>query len=596
MPDTPPERTYKHQVPAEVFVEAFTTRTWTPAQTKKFNVLGIVMNSYTQIKNRTDSVKAIFSSETDEILLKEFELSHDFIVVDNIEITDEIYINDINAITERSKNWIFDTCNIGSINLINLKPNNEVDNSNEKHGKFSFYFYKCDLKSISIRSTELRTLHLGSSNLQSINLDKGSVVNLRLINNTKIVNNITVNAVKIGTIEVDGSHSEKLNIQKNSIIETIKITNKSTTSDIRISDNVEVNKIIAKNCELGFLVLKYSVCIFLSFEKVKSSLHLQKSSVDNIVINGSTLSVLEVDDKQLKELFIRGGVIYVLDFSKYTLKKEAVVSISNVKIHSCIMDEFNVLGILYLRDIGKIEDNFNENTLVQNIAPTYNKDNPETLPSCKERLQIKDPTFRINFSSLGKTEFTECDLEGFDFEFNNSKITDVFISGGTVPKKVNEKDLEQKKSFFDQLKKVFEGQGDIVRGTKYHARASEIQMKILWKQKNIAELLVYVLNWLSNKHGESWLRGLLFTIVISLIGFYFYNNTLAEDYQYQFVWKWNTDYIGDWAQFILPTHRVDFMVDNPCSTTKFIDVIFRVFIGYGIYQLISAFRKHGKRG
>lgn len=137
-----------------------------------------------------------------------------------------------------------------------------------------------------------------------------------------------------------------------------------------------------------------------------------------------------------------------------------------------------------------------------------------------------------------------------------------------------------------------------MRGTKYHAKASAIQMEILWKKKNIAELLVYVFNWLSNKHGESWLRGFLFTIAVSLIGFYFYNNALTTP-KYEFVWG-STDFLGDWAQFILPTHKIDFIDTKDqiflTNSAAFRDILSRILIGYGIYQLISAFRKYGKKG
>ncbi len=107
------------------------------------------------------------------------------------------------------------------------------------------------------------------------------------------------------------------------------------------------------------------------------------------------------------------------------------------------------------------------------------------------------------------------------------------------------------------------------------------------------EFLVYFFNLISNNHGRSWFVALTFIVVVIHIGFYFYNNSLINPV-YSFEWG-NTDYLGDLAKFILPTHKFNFLGFDPNSKAVTIDFISRLFIGYGIYQFISAFRKHGKR-
>lgn len=120
-------------------------------------------------------------------------------------------------------------------------------------------------------------------------------------------------------------------------------------------------------------------------------------------------------------------------------------------------------------------------------------------------------------------------------------------------------------------------------------------LRLFYDPKKNPKWWVYKLNETSNRHGESWGWAIVFTLGISSIGFIFYNAAL-ESVKYELVLGWHTDFIGDWAQFILPTHKTDFMVKEPSSHALFIDVVSRIFIGYGIYQLISAFRKHGKKG
>lgn len=48
--------------------------------------------------------------------------------------------------------------------------------------------------------------------------------------------------------------------------------------------------------------------------------------------------------------------------------------------------------------------------------------------------------------------------------------------------------------------------------------------------------------------------------------------------------------------FLLSTHRFnEFSYIEPTGLSYFIDVIARVFISYGIYQTIQAFRKFGRK-
>jgi hypothetical protein len=603
MPENLPERTYKHQVPADVFVEAFTTVAWTPEQTKKFNDLGILKCSFSDIQRRTDSFKVRFIG-------KEYENNNDFILVESIEVTSAILITGGYPIYN-SINWIFKDCKLSNFDLrdFNYSYRTKLSDEKVKVSKVYLSFFECELENITLSYSYIGDLHVSKSTVGSIWISDSQIINFNLVTKSTI-EILTFKNSKAEEIKIENSKTDKINIDTNSIIEGFFILDKSKTNDIRIWRDSSIHNVDVANCTLGFFEVNESDCTSISFTNVKSSLFLKKSIVSKVVIASSTLAVLEINDKNLKELFIRDGLIYILIFLKYTLKKETVVSFSNISVHSCIMDEFNVLGILYLRSIKRVIEGFDENFLVQNIPNVDIKNGtPETLQGFKQHLLINEPTLRIFQSSLGKTEFTECDLAGFNFEFNNSKITEVFISGGTVPDDVTVCDeinpvkiLEQQKSFFDQLKKVFEGQGDIVRGTKYHARTSEIQMQIIeagkrrwWFKYFDTEWWVYKLNETSNRHGESWGWAIVFTLVLSLIGFIFYNAAL-EPRKYDFVLGWNTDFLGDWAQFILPTHKTDFMVKEPNSNALFIDVVSRIFIGYGIYQLISAFRKHGKRG
>lgn len=602
-----PERSYKHKVSAEDFVEAFTTLEWTAEQTERFKTKGISIYSYDEINSSSDKIKSIFTSDTDESLLKEYKSTHHFVIVDNVEIERAITINGIKRTTiKRSKNWIFKECKINTINLGRFLYNEGTSQIEKIIEGISLYFYCSTLQNITINSFQLRTLQLINTKLESASISNGELGDLKLTNGTSVNANITLNSITSNSIKIDHSDTEKLNFQKKCIIQEIEISNNSNTSNIRVYNSVDVKKVTVKDSKLGFLEFKESNCTSLSFENVISSLHLRKSAVNKIVIQDSKLDVLETGFEDLKELIIHGGNINVFYFAKSTLKKDAIVSLASINIDNFIMDEFNVLGALYFKNINKTNESL---PVVDNIADfNFNNKACETLSDLKLSLQINKPTFLISQSSLGKTEFTNCDLEGFNFEFNNSKITEVFISGGTLPKRVNEKVknekinakvLEQQKSFFDQLKKVFEGQGDIVRGTKYHALASEKQMEIIEMEhgKKNSEWWVYWLNKKSNKHGESWWQAVKFIVYVSVPIYCFYCfSTPQFSFQGNWDWKLFGDFFGYYFSFLLPTHKVDFIPDVKQNVgTLFFDFFGRIAIGYGIYQLISAFRKHGKK-
>lgn len=117
-----------------------------------------------------------------------------------------------------------------------------------------------------------------------------------------------------------------------------------------------------------------------------------------------------------------------------------------------------------------------------------------------------------------------------------------------------------------------------------------------WKWVRIGlGLFILLLNRVSNSHGQSYLIGTLFTTCISLL---FFNLSLLglEDYTYQCwsCWEWNWDLSAYYFQFLLPTHRPDYI--NPLGTPEpgyyAADFAGRVFVSYGIYQTVQAFRKY----
>ena len=128
------------------------------------------------------------------------------------------------------------------------------------------------------------------------------------------------------------------------------------------------------------------------------------------------------------------------------------------------------------------------------------------------------------------------------------------------------------------------------------AYTKQLHQDILSKKWNntLQNYIILKFNWLSNKHGTSWGHGVVFTLLVGLLFFYF--STIAtEKYVFSFSGINVTDFescVINYLKFMLPTHSSDYMISaNPKVFFYLWDFIGRIFVSYGIYQTIYAFRK-----
>jgi uncharacterized protein YjbI with pentapeptide repeats len=160
--------------------------------------------------------------------------------------------------------------------------------------------------------------------------------------------------------------------------------------------------------------------------------------------------------------------------------------------------------------------------------------------------------------------------------------------------------LENKRETYRILKHQLESQKNYIDAVPFRVMENKTLLKEsckkLWHghtiSRPISNIIVLSLNAISNWFGSSYIIGILFTV--SIAGLFF---NLALSHIGDFVFTTN---ISDWqwryfVHFINPTHRFDHMklVDvNPRQWFFIWDFLGRIFIGYGIYQTIQAFRKY----
>lgn len=115
------------------------------------------------------------------------------------------------------------------------------------------------------------------------------------------------------------------------------------------------------------------------------------------------------------------------------------------------------------------------------------------------------------------------------------------------------------------------------------------------KTKELQNLFLLYLNNFSSKHGTSWWRGVLFTIGIGL--FFFYISIISTE---NYVFGLGNINMNDltlcfkyYFTFMIPTHSIGYLDDeNPKLFYYLWDFLGRIFVSYGIYQTIQAFRKY----
>jgi hypothetical protein len=165
---------------------------------------------------------------------------------------------------------------------------------------------------------------------------------------------------------------------------------------------------------------------------------------------------------------------------------------------------------------------------------------------------------------------------------------------------------KNKRETFRILKKALQEQGNAIdalnmAALEKNAYSKQLQSE-MWSSKKglwriLQNQLILFLGRVSNSHGESWSRGVLFTLLIGT--FFFYLSIINTQKFYftldpeKFDWKNFEICFNYYFEFLLPTHTSDYLKDfQPNSFFTMWDFVGRIFVSFGIYQTVVAFRKY----
>lgn len=245
----------------------------------------------------------------------------------------------------------------------------------------------------------------------------------------------------------------------------------------------------------------------------------------------------------------------------------------------------------------KEEKNEEKQQKLENLV----KDLKQLLTSLKQEPTYQAKAYqkiRESFRIVKQT-FT---AEGNKIEAGKHNRNEMRIYG----KELIEKATKDKEWFVIKLVQFFVWRKEKLFGLKS-------LLKVTWANKKIFKPLLRILNFwpfgsstynliilrlngVSNRHGTSWVRGFVFTILIACLFFGLFSLSLHQQWEWAFcsegfgyalksylqflnvtIWKYQPygEEINGWAYAIL--------------------FIGRLFVGYGIYQTVQAFRKFSKK-
>ncbi len=468
----------------------------------------------------------------------------------NCDFNDSVYFSNYSNIGL----IIFDNCTFHKkVNFTNLQRQIELKNN-------------CHLKEETAFSSNAATSHLLiitdcdiDSHLTISGPFKKSIV-IKNINNKKKEKKgeLFFNKVITGSVETDEVYFESLNI-----IEQTEIKSEANF------ENIHADNFILNGFKIGLI-----------FRLLSSE--LSTLSIDNIsehreieVINHqdkfyTALAIAHLTKTTIKEC----PFIKELRLWGTSIRKDTFFHLEKVELKKLHFDKLFNEGIITLREL-KIQ---------------------------------QGGLLAINSSNLGRTDFILCDFSKATLEFENSKIIEAFFSETDFPKTVriaNEVNHAQAQLAFGQLHTAFQKQGDTVRALEYQSREiEEHYRKLRWlisKKKPYISFtwLNLWLNKISNNFGRNWFKGIVFSFTVGILFFYLLVLSTKE-YHLGFPITLDRNLLIALFRFMNPIRFFEldklFEQSITLSVSSFIfDLAGRIFVAYGFYQTIQAFRRYGRK-
>jgi hypothetical protein len=208
-------------------------------------------------------------------------------------------------------------------------------------------------------------------------------------------------------------------------------------------------------------------------------------------------------------------------------------------------------------------------------------------PSSEAKIIIED-------SIMGKWDIVDCDFENVNMVIYSSKIIDAFYVNTIFPLELGLPDITNHidnkhdilRDGYNQLKTLAQKQND--RKMFLHYQAAELRSyyaTLHWYTNFRTWFQLTAMKW-SNNFGASWARGVAFVGIANL--FFIIVSFSCRDFDITQAGS----FIAYYFEFLFSVVRKPDFISGSWETTWYF--ISRIFIAFGIYQTVTAFRKFGK--
>ncbi len=413
--------------------------------------------------------------------------------------------------------------------------------------------FNCDLTIYVAKESEISNYNVNgnfvligsSSNLILKNINQGQEINGQFIKIKGEFSELILENISGKVLEF----SSKLEIKENLIIKNISII-ELLIGMISLAKNMEMY-----NCKIGNLKFKNVTGV-----------------IKGLNIFDSTIEKMEFQISALASTSIIGGTINTLRLFNIN-QENSIINIEKTTVFNLKFERIFNNGLLTLRELN--------------------------IPK-KGLVSFKS-------SNLGKADFIYCDFSEASLEFENSKITEAFFSETEFPKKVivnGKTNYGQAQLTFGQLATAFLKQGDNIRALEYNSRELEAHYKkIKLFSSYFFQKINLWLNFISNNFGRNWIRGVIFSFSVGLL---FFCSLLVSTNLYRWGFpRFEKELLPAYLKFMNPLRffELETLFNNTSKEgiiklnelSYLSDFTGRVFIAYGYYQTIQAFRRFGRK-
>lgn len=292
-----------------------------------------------------------------------------------------------------------------------------------------------------------------------------------------------------------------------------------------------------------------------------------------------------------RALFLNTSFDNTTDFTNTVFK--SIADFSNSKFHQQAL----FLKTEFLKRAIFSKAMFNKNTLF-------------TDTQFHEKLILQGTQFQSGLDLSLSNPIGSINL--FGIKINNYQSVPDLIDNKYYDESINDSKYithKSKRETFRILKKELQNQGNAIdalqmaaleKSTYSEELKSDRKLKIGKWSRRAQNRFILTLGEISNSHGESWTKGVGFTLSIGL--FFFYLSLINTRKYYFSLYPSDFDFnsfevaFNYYWQFLLPTHKPNYMDElAPEHLFSLWDFVGRIFVSFGIYQTVVAFRKfHSK--